>query len=72
MMPYYGSEECYPLFEQGPCEENEWFVLDSTLNDTILPYAHCEKALECELFTLETQNVSSTEYLSKLIFKINL
>ena len=56
MMPYYGSEECYPLFEQGPCAENEWFVLDSNLNDTVLPYAHCKKALDCELFTLENEH----------------
>ena len=69
MMPQYGSDECCFLFEQGPCEENEWFVLDSALNNTVLPY-YCEKALDCELFTLETQDVSSTEYLSKLILKI--
>ena len=56
MMPYYGSEECYPLFEQGPCAENEWFVLDSKLNDTVLPYAHCETALDCEIFTLENEH----------------
>jgi len=56
MMPYYGSEECYPLFEQGPCAENEWFVLDSKLKDTVLPYAHCETALDCEVFTLENEH----------------
>ena len=56
MMPYYDSEECYPLFEQGPCAENEWFVLDSKLNDTVLPYAHCETALDCEIFTLENEH----------------
>ena len=56
MMPYYGSEECYPLFEQGPCGENEWFVLDSTLKDTVLPNAHCETALDCEIFTLENEH----------------
>jgi len=56
MMPYYGSEECYPLIEQGPCAENEWFVLNSKLNDTVLPYAHCETALDCELFTLKNEH----------------
>ena len=56
MMPYYDSEECYPLFEQGPCAENEWFVLDSKVKDTVLPIAHCETALDCELFTLENEH----------------
>ena len=56
MMPYYGTEECYSLFEQGPCAENEWFVLDSKQKDTVLPYAHCEIALDCEIFTLENEH----------------
>ena len=53
MMPLYGSEKCYPLFEQGPCDDGEWFVLNSANNGTLLPYAHCEKALDCQFFVLK-------------------
>ena len=53
MMPFYGSDKCYPLFEQGPCIDDEWFVLNSAINRTLLPYAHCEKSLDCEVFALK-------------------
>merc|ERR1740129_1235116 len=33
-MPYFNETlniyECYPLLTQGPCEPNEWFVLEET------------------------------------------
>ena len=34
MMPMYADENCYPLFEQGPCQESEWYVLSD--DDVIL------------------------------------
>ena len=54
MMPLQKYYKCYPLFEQGPCNDGEWFVLSSTVNDTLLPNAHCEKALNCDVFTLKS------------------
>jgi len=51
MMPQYDSEKCYPLFEQGPCKDGEWFVLNSlafAINGRLLPYPHCEKATYCD------------------------
>jgi len=54
MMPLYGTDNCYPLFEQGPCDSGEWFVLNSAINGTLLPYAHCEKTPDCDVFTLKT------------------
>ena len=53
MMPLNGSEKCYPLFEQGPCNHGEWFVLNSANNVTLLPYAQCENVLDCDAFTLK-------------------
>ena len=53
MMPLNGSGKCYPLFEQGPCNHGEWFVLNSANNVTLLPYAQCEKILDCDVFTLK-------------------
>ena len=53
MMPLYDSEKCYSLFEQGPCNDGEWFVLNSAIDGTLLPYAKCEKVLDCDVFTLE-------------------
>ena len=50
-MPLYDSEKCYPLFEQGPCNDGEWFVLNSLtieINGRLLPYPHCEKATYCD------------------------
>ena len=33
-MPYFNETlniyQCYPLLTQGPCEPNEWFVLEET------------------------------------------
>jgi hypothetical protein len=33
-MPYFNQTlnvyQCYPLLTQGPCEQNEWFVLEET------------------------------------------
>ena len=66
MMPLNGSGKCYPLFEQGPCTDGEWFVLNSAINDTLLPYALCEKALDCNVFTLRS------DYEGKNIFYANL
>ena len=67
MMPQYDSEKCYPLFEQGPCKDGEWFVLNSAINGTLLPYAHCEKTLSCDVFTLtadyEGKNILCTNSL---------
>ena len=56
VMPQYDSGKCYPLFEQGPCNDGEWFVLNSgsiEINGRLLPYPHCEKATYCdgELYT---------------------
>jgi len=51
MMPQYDSEKCYPLFEQGPCKDGDWFVLNSLafgINGRLLPYPHCEKATYCD------------------------
>ena len=51
MMPQYDSEKCYPLFEQGPCKDGEWFVLNSLafeINGRLLPYPHCEEATYCD------------------------
>merc|ERR1712008_109403 len=53
MMPFYGSEKCYPLFKQGPCNDGEWFVLNSAIDGTLLPYAQCENVLDCDVFTLK-------------------
>ena len=53
-MPLYGNGDCYSLFEQGPCNDGEWFVLNSAINGTLLPYAHCEKTLSCDVFTMTT------------------
>ena len=54
-MPLYGNGDCYSLFEQGPCNDGEWFVLNSAINGTFLPYAHCEKTLSCDFFTLTAE-----------------
>ena len=66
-MPLYGSGSCYSLFEQGPCNDGEWFVLNSAINGTFLPYAHCEKTLSCDVFTLtadyEGKNILCTTFL---------
>ena len=51
-MPLYRNGDCYSLFEQGPCSDGEWFVLNSAINGTLLPYAHCEKTLSCDVFTM--------------------
>merc|ERR1712210_170561 len=48
-----GSERCYPLFEQGPCGDGHWFVLDS--DKTFLPKAHCKKKPNCDVYVLETE-----------------
>ena len=66
-MPLYGNGSCYSLFERGPCKDGEWFVLNSTINGTFLPYAHCEKTLSCDVFTLtadyEGKNILYTTFL---------
>jgi len=51
--PPLGSERCYPLFEQGPCGDGHWFVLDS--DKTFLPKAHCKKKPNCDVYVLETE-----------------
>ena len=65
-MPLYGNGDCYSLFEQGPCNDGEWFVLNSAINGTFLPYAHCEKTLSCDVFTLtadyEGKNILTVYY----------
>ena len=66
MMPLNGSGKCYPLFEQGPCMDGEWFVLNSAINGSLLPYALCEKTLDCNVFTLRS------DYEGKNIFYANL
>ena len=53
--PPLGSERCYPLFEQGPCGDGQWFVLNSALDRTLLPKAHCEKAPDCSVYVLKTE-----------------
>ena len=70
-MPLNGSGKCYPLFEQGPCMDGEWFVLNSAINGSLLPYALCEKALDCIglgpiVFTLRS------DFEGKNIFYANL
>ena len=72
MMPLYGSEKCYPLFEQGPCDDGKWFVLNSEINGTLLPYAHCEKALDCEVFALKSDYAGKNTLSAKfqLVFYI--
>ena len=52
-LPPLGSERCYPLFEQGPCANGQWFVLNS--DRTHLPKAHCKKKPNCDLYVLETE-----------------
>ena len=50
-MPLYGNGDCYSLFEQGPCKDGEWFVLNSLafgINGRLLPYPHCEEATYCD------------------------
>ena len=59
MMPMYGSENCYPLFEQGPCKRDEWYVLSHGNHSgiqNVLPSAHCEKQIDCDVFVLETEH----------------
>ena len=74
MMPFYGSEKCYPLFEQGPCNDGKWFVLNSSNNVTLLPYAQCENVLDCDAFTLkedfEGKNMlcANFQYLIETVF----
>ena len=74
MMPLNGSGKCYPLFEQGPCNYGEWFVLKSANNVTLLPYAQCENVLDCDVFTLkedfEGKNIlcANFRYLIKTVF----
>ena len=69
MMPLYDSGKCYPLFEQGPCNDGEWFVLNSVateINGRLLPYPHCEKVTYCdeELITdYEGKNIFFTNFL---------
>ena len=70
MMPLYDSGKCYPLFEQGPCNDGEWFVLNSAaieINGRLLPYPHCEKVTYCdgELETdYEGKDILFTNYLN--------
>ena len=70
MMPLYESGKCYPLFEQGPCNDGEWFVLNSVateINGRLLPYPHCEKVTYCdgELETnYEGKDILFTNYLN--------
>ena len=70
MMPLYDSGKCYPLFEQGPCNDGEWFVLNSAaieINGRLLPYPHCEKVTYCdgELETdYEGKNIFFTNFLN--------
>ena len=66
-MPLYDSEKCYPLFEQGPCNDGEWFVLNSLaieINGRLLPYPHCEKVTYCD-------GELKTDYEGKNIFFTN-
>ena len=53
--PPLGSERCYPLFEQGPCGNGQWFILSS--DRTLLPKATCKKKPKCEtgVYVLETE-----------------
>ena len=70
MMPLYDSEKCYPLFEQGPCNDGEWFVLNSLaieINGRLLPDPHCEEVIYCngELETdYERKNIFYTNFLN--------
>ena len=79
MMPFRKYYKCYPLFVKGPCNDGEWFVLNNASNDT-LPNAHCEKALDCDGFTLKSDfagkqilctNFLITYYISFLKYPFN-
>ena len=50
-MPYFNETQkdyqCYPLLTQGPCEPNEWFVLDKKQsNQTVCLEKPCDSESE--------------------------